>query len=75
MQQTPHRCPCCSQPLGISWDMWGQFYVCRDCGFTAEDDEELKPPGASEPLEPLQSPPLLTTAIHSYRMWQATEGR
>jgi len=42
MQRTPQRCPDCSQPLGISWDMWGQYYVCQGCGFTAEGDE-MKP--------------------------------
>lgn len=41
MQRSPHRCPRCSQPLDISWDMWGQFYVCQECGFTAEDDDDL----------------------------------
>ena len=42
MLRTTSRCPCCSQPLEITWDMWGQFYVCQDCGFTAEDDDELE---------------------------------
>ena len=52
MQPTPQRCPCCNQPLGISWDMWGEYYMCEDCGFTAEDDDELKPQTASESLKP-----------------------
>ncbi len=25
--------------------MWGEFYVCEGCGFTAEDDAELEKPG------------------------------
>ena len=41
MQGTSRCCPSCDEPLGISWDMWGQFYVCQECGFTAEDDNEL----------------------------------
>jgi hypothetical protein len=41
MQRIPHRCPRCGQPLGISWDMWGKYYLCGGCGFTAEDDDEL----------------------------------
>lgn len=72
MQRTPHRCPSCSQPLGISWDMWGQFYVCQDCGFTAEDDDGLKPQAAKEPL---RSPPFLTTLGDSYRMWRTAQRR
>ena len=72
MQRTPHRCPCCGQPLGISWDMWGQYYVCQDCGFTAEDDDELKPHAASQPNQP---PAFLTIPAPSYRAWQATHWR
>ena len=73
MQRTPQRCPCCSQPLGISWDMWGQYYVCSGCGFTAEDDDELKPRAESKAIP--APPPLLTTVARSYRLWQATQGR
>ncbi len=36
------RCPRCSETLAISWDMWGPFYACEECGFTAEDDDDLK---------------------------------
>lgn len=43
MQRTPNSCPGCSHHLAISWDMWGQFYACQECGFTAEDDDELAP--------------------------------
>ncbi len=43
MQLTLLSCPSCRSPLGISCDMWGDFYVCEECGFTAEDDDELKP--------------------------------
>ena len=41
MQRLSHRCPRCDQPLGISCDMWGKYYLCAGCGFTAEDDDEL----------------------------------
>ncbi len=43
MQLTPLSCPGCNRPLSISWDMWGEYYVCEDCGFTAEDDDDLSP--------------------------------
>jgi hypothetical protein len=38
--------------------MWGQYYMCEGCGFTAEDDDELKPKAAGEPL---QTPTFLVT--------------
>jgi len=41
MQRAFHRCPRCAEPLGISRDMWGQYYLCASCGFTAEDDDDL----------------------------------
>lgn len=41
MQATPHRCPGCNQPLWISNDMWGPYYLCHDCGWTAEDDDDV----------------------------------
>lgn len=55
MQRRSHPCPGCSQPLGISWDMWGQFYVCPECGFTAEDDDELSPQFQREAAESKQA--------------------
>ena len=71
MQRTPQRCPCCSQPLGISWDMWGQYYVCQGCGFTAEDDDELKSqiareiPKLPDLLAPRAGPHESSQAVHS----------
>lgn len=41
MQRASAECPSCGQLLAISWDMWGSYYLCRDCGYTAEDDDEL----------------------------------
>lgn len=32
------RCPRCGDPLDVSRDMWGEFYVCQECGFATEDD-------------------------------------
>jgi len=55
MLRPPHRCPRCSQPLEINRDMWGDFYVCSDCGFTAEDDDELKVGSRLPPLGPFLS--------------------
>jgi hypothetical protein len=42
MQRLSALCPCCDRPLGISWDMWGKYYLCGACGFTAEDDDDLR---------------------------------
>ena len=41
LQRTAHRCPHCEQPVLISGDMWGSYYLCEDCGWTAEDDDDL----------------------------------
>ncbi len=35
-------CPRCSERLRVSCDMWGSFWVCGECGFTAEDDDEVR---------------------------------
>ena len=31
--------------------MWGPYYLCRDCGWTAEDDDQLvlRAPKSAEP--------------------------
>ncbi|MBI1884988.1 MAG: hypothetical protein HYS09_01520 [Chloroflexi bacterium] len=44
MKRAPVRCPRCRQSLIISCDMWGQFYACEGCGFSAEDDDHIKEP-------------------------------
>jgi len=63
MQRLSHRCPRCDQPLGISWDMWGKYYLCGGCGFTAEDDDELGM-GAQQAPPPLPD----LTQIEVYRL-------
>lgn len=50
MQATPHRCPGCNQPIWISNDMWGPYYLCQDCGWTAEDDDDLSGDGDTTAL-------------------------
>jgi hypothetical protein len=34
--------------------MWGKYYLCAECGFTAEDDDDLTGMGArrTPPLQP-----------------------
>jgi len=44
MQRTPHRCPHCQRQLLITSDMWGLYYLCEDCGWTAEDDDDVARP-------------------------------
>lgn len=68
MQRIALRCPRCDQPLGISWDMWGKYYLCGGCGFTAEDDDELN--GKGHQLMPPPTPELIQDA--AYRSWQAS---
>lgn len=68
MQHVSHRCPRCDQPLGISWDMWGKYYLCGGCGFTAEDDDELN--GKSREPMPQPTPDLIREEAN--RFWQAS---
>ena len=58
MQRTPHCCPHCRQPIWIHSDMWGPYYLCEDCGWTAEDDEHLTPAA----LKPESTPPFAVAA-------------
>ena len=67
MQRTAHRCPSCSRGLAILSDMWGPYYVCSECGFTAEDDDQLKAGTARSETVP---PPLLTAGAPTYRHWR-----
>jgi len=41
MDHTSHRCPGCQQPIWLHNDLWGAYYICEDCGWTCEDDEQL----------------------------------
>lgn len=66
MQRLFHRCPCCDQPLGISWDMWGKYYLCGGCGFTAEDDDDLRSKGAKTMLPPTHE----LTQMEAFRVGQ-----
>jgi hypothetical protein len=36
MAQTPQRCPHCGETARVSSDMWGQYYLCEDCGWGTE---------------------------------------
>ncbi|MCH7577564.1 MAG: hypothetical protein IH822_07195 [Chloroflexi bacterium] len=47
--------------------MWGKYYLCGGCGFTAEDDDELHANGVKA-LPPLM-PEL--TQIEAFRLRQA----
>ncbi len=67
MQRLAHRCPRCDRPLGISCDMWGKYYLCGGCGFTAEDDDELTGKGVA----PVSPPGPELAEIEAYRLWQA----
>ncbi len=66
MQRLTDRCPRCDQPLGISWDMWGRYYLCGGCGFTAEDDDDLN----GKAKEPMLPPAAELTQIEAYRLRQ-----
>lgn len=41
MKRTSSRCPGCRSVLVLCCDMWGLYYLCEDCGWTAEDDDLL----------------------------------
>jgi len=66
MQRLTYRCPRCDQPLGISCDMWGKYYLCGECGFTAEDDDEITGTHAV----PNPPPPPELAQIEVYRLRQ-----
>jgi hypothetical protein len=53
MQRFSNCCPRCDQPLGISCDMWGKYYLCGACGFTAEDDDDLNGKAAKSAAPPM----------------------
>jgi len=66
MQRFTDRCPRCDQPLGMSWDMWGRYYLCGACGFTAEDDDDLH----RKVEEPVPPPIASLAQIEAQRRWQ-----
>jgi hypothetical protein len=48
--------------------MWGKYYLCGGCGFTAEDDDELN--GKSREPMPQPTPDLIREEAN--RFWQAS---
>lgn len=63
IRTTAQLCPHCKGSLLISCDMWGEFYACEACGFTAEDDDEIKVSGngySSQLLEEVKNRSFLT---------------
>jgi hypothetical protein len=47
--------------------MWGKYYLCGGCGFTAEDDDELNGKAKKSP----PPPSLELTQLEAYRLRQA----
>jgi hypothetical protein len=47
--------------------MWGRYYLCGACGFTAEDDDDLY----REAKEPVPPPTVNLTQIEAHRLWQS----
>ncbi len=39
MLRPQHRCPDCRKLLGLSRDMWGEFFLCEGCGLALEEEE------------------------------------
>ena len=66
MQRTSHRCPKCDQLLCIHGDMWGRYYLCEDCGWTAEDDEHLDARAAKRSMVPHH----VLTVSEAARAWE-----
>jgi hypothetical protein len=48
--------------------MWGKYYLCGGCGFTAEDDDELNGKGHEARLPPASE--LIQDEV--YRSWQTS---
>jgi len=38
LSRPQRRCPHCNDNLDTSHDMWGEIYLCEECGFATEDD-------------------------------------
>lgn len=45
--------------------MWGKYYLCGDCGFTAEDDNDLN--GKAAKPGPPHGPELTQTEAYQLR--------
>lgn len=48
--------------------MWGKYYLCGGCGFTAEDDDELNGKGR----EAMPPPTSELFQDEAHRLWQAS---
>ena len=48
-------------------DMWGLYYLCEDCGWTAEDDEHLGLAGKAR----AQVPYHVLTVGEATRAWES----
>lgn len=48
-------------------DMWGPYYLCEDCGWTAEDDEHLSLAGKAR----AQVPCHVLTVGEATRAWES----
>jgi hypothetical protein len=66
VQRTPYRCPHCDQPLMVHSDMWGPYYLCEACGWTAEDDAQL----TATPAARTKVPDHVLTVAEAHRAWQ-----
>ena len=53
---TKHCCPRCNEPLSQSHDMWGEFHLCEECGFTEEEMENEEPEISASCLLTLSPP-------------------
>jgi hypothetical protein len=49
--------------------MWGPYYICDGCGWTAEDDTHLDPSVATAGKLPLR----VLTVGESHRAWEARQ--
>ena len=66
VQRTPHHCPHCDEALVIHSDMWGPYYLCEGCGWTAEDDDDVAKPAATRAKVPHH----VLTVAEAHRAWQ-----
>lgn len=51
--------------------MWGKYYLCGGCGFTAEDDDDLN----GKSLHAMPSPASGLLQRETQRLWQASSNK